>query len=110
MADQDDKAKADGDAGSDSLAEFKEMLAEQRERQTRLLHVQQFLKSPMFSDLGEEPLEVSDPPEAIEERKRELDYRIKVLMSLVSLMEDERKALDRTVSSQVEQANGTAPE
>ena len=46
MADQDDKAKADGDAGSDSLAEFKEMLAEQRERQTRLRHVQQFLKSP----------------------------------------------------------------
>lgn len=99
MSDQEEKAKGDGEAGSDSLAEFKEMLAEQRERQTRLRHVQQFLKSPMFFDLGEEPLEVSDPPEAIEERKHELDYRIKVLTSLVELMLEERQALDRTVSS-----------
>lgn len=94
------KTPTDKDDEADSLAEFKALLAEQRERQTRLRHVQQFLKSPMFLDLRDEPLEVSDPPEAIEERKRELDYRIKVLESLIELMLEERNALDRAVSVQ----------
>lgn len=98
MAESDDRTKS-GDA-DESLSEFKEMLAEQRERQGRLRHVQQFLKSPLFHDLGQEPLKVTDSPSAIEERKRELDYRIKVLMSLVELMTEEREALDRTVSVQ----------
>lgn len=103
---EDDKTKDKNGEGSESLSEFKEMLAEQRERQTRLRHVQQFLKSPMFFDLGEEPLEVSDAPEDIEERKVELDYRIKVLMSLVMLMTEEREALDRTVSTRSNSAGG----
>jgi len=64
-----------------------------------LRHVQQFLSSPMFFDLRDAPIEVSDPPEVIEERKRDLDYRIKVLESLVSLLIEERDALDRTVSA-----------
>lgn len=83
----------------DGLAAFKEMLQEQRERQGRLRHVQQFLTSPLFFDLRDQPVTVSDPPEAIEERKRDLDYRIKVLESLVSLLIEERDFLDRTQSA-----------
>ncbi len=83
----------------DVFEDFKEMLAEQSERQARLRHVQQFLTSPVFFDLRDAPIEVSDPPEVIEERKRDLDYRIKVLESLVSLLIEERDALDRTVSA-----------
>lgn len=98
MADADHKTAA----AEEGLAEFKELFAEQRERQSLLRHVQQFLKSPMFLDLRDGPLSVSDPPEAIEERKRELDYRIKVLQSLLTLMTEERAALDRAVSTVAE--------
>jgi len=100
MAESEKEAKAGQAESKESLAEFKELLAEQRERQGRLRHVQQFLKSPMFMDLREEPLTVTDPPEAIEERKQELDYRIKVLESLIAMMLEEREALERTVSTQ----------
>lgn len=90
--------QATGSKPEDPLAEFKELFVEQREQQARLRHVQQFLKSPMFLDLGEDPLEVTDSPEAIEARKRELDYRMRVLNSLLSLMSEEREALERAVS------------
>ena len=84
----------------DPFEEFKEMLAEQGERQARLRHVQQFLNSPGFVDLREQAIVVSDPPEVIEERKRDLDYRIRVLESLVSLLIEERDSLDKVRSAQ----------
>ncbi|MGQ0611890.1 MAG: hypothetical protein ACT4N9_12390, partial [Paracoccaceae bacterium] len=83
----------------DPFEEFKEMLAEQGERQARLRHVQQFLNSPAFVDLREQAIVVSDPPEVIEERKRDLDYRIRVLESLVSLLIEERDSLDKVRSA-----------
>ena len=92
-------AKAVDSADGDIFADFKEMLEEQSERQGRLRHVQQFLTSPMFFDLRDQPVSVSDPPAAIEERKRDLDYRIRVLESLVSLLIEERDSLDRTRSA-----------
>jgi len=84
----------------DPFDEFKEMLAEQTERQGRLRHVQQFLNSPMFFDLRDQPTVVSDPPEIIEDRKNDLDYRIRVLESLISLLIEERDSLDKTMSVQ----------
>lgn len=84
----------------DPFEEFKEMLAEQGERQARLRHVQQFLNSPAFVDLREQAIVVSDPPEVIEERKRDLDYRIRVLESLVSLLIEERDSLDKVRSAE----------
>ena len=98
MADTDTPARDDG-KGTDSLAEFKELFAEQRARESLLRHVQQFLKSPMFIDLREASIEVSDPPEVIEERKAEIDHRIRVVESLLRLLLEEREALDRTVSA-----------
>jgi hypothetical protein len=107
------KPAADGgdSAGGDIFDDFKEMLAEQSERQGRLRHVQQFLTSPLFLDLRDQPITVSDPPEAIIARKRDLDYRIRVLESLVSLLIEERDALDRTRSANdpvTDPANGPA--
>ena len=92
-------ASRDKPAEIDPFVEFKEILAEQSERQGRLRHVQQFLSSPEFVDLRDREFEVSDPPEAIEERKRDLDYRIRVLESLLSVMVEERASLDRAVSA-----------
>ena len=79
----------------DQLSEYKDMLAEQRARQGQLRHVQQFLTSPLFLDLSDQPVPVSEDREAIEERKRDLDYRIKVLESLCAIMIQERDFLDR---------------
>lgn len=90
--------QAPGQAG-DGLESFKEMLEEQRERQTRLRHIEQFLSSPLFIDMRDQPVAVSDPPEVIEERKRDLDYHIRVLQSLMSILIEEREALDRTLSA-----------
>ncbi len=100
-------SKADG---SDSLAEVKELFQEQRERQDLMRHVQQFLKSPLFLDLRAAPVEVSDTPEAILERKEDLDYRIRVLKSLLTLLQDERDVLENAISTTGSDADGaTAP-
>lgn len=98
------ESEAPAEAPMDPFEEFKEMLAEQSERQGRLRHVQQFLNSPMFFDLRDQPTVVSDPPEVIEERKRDLDYRIRVLESLVSLLIEERDSLDKTRSAEEAEA------
>jgi hypothetical protein len=99
-----DKATRDNDAGNkarDKAAReaLADAMRDQKQRQERLRHVQAFLTSPLFLDLREQPLTVSDPPEAIEERKRDLDYRITVLTSLVELLREERGLLDRTRSA-----------
>ena len=78
-----------------------EAMRDQKQRQERLRHAQAFLTSPLFLDLREQPFTVSDPPEAIEERKRDVDYRITVLTSLVELLREERKLLDRTGSAMI---------
>lgn len=82
----------------DQLAEYKDMLSEQRERQGRLRHVQQFLTSPLFLDLSDKPVIVSEDRDAIDERKSDLDYRIRVLESLCSILIEERDFLDRVQS------------
>lgn len=92
MSPSDDKANPALDALGDAMRE-------QKARQERLRHVQAFLTSPLFLDLRDEPVTVSDPPEAIEERKRDVDYRITVLSSLVELLREERRLLDRTRSA-----------
>lgn len=82
--------------------ELKDLLRDQQERQTRMRHVQEFLTTPAFLDLADMSLEVSDDPETLLERRRDLDYRIKVMRAILKLMEDERSVLDR-----VESAAGT---
>lgn len=93
----------------DQLHEFKDMLSEQRERQGRLRHVQQFLTSPLFIEMRDQPVTVSEDRHAIEERKRDLDYRIRVLESLVSILIEERDFLDKVQSPEeaAERQDGT---
>lgn len=75
-------------------------MRDQKLRQERLRHVQEFLTSPMFIDMREQPVIVSDSPAALAERKRDLDYRIEVLESVLALLIEERDMLDRVVSAQ----------
>ena len=91
----DSAAPADEAKKKSDLADYKEVFEEQREHLVR--HLQQFLKSPMFIDLSQSPVEVSDGKEAIEERMKDLDYRIKVLTSIITLLTEEREGLDRAV-------------
>ncbi|QFS84160.1 hypothetical protein FIU97_15510 [Roseivivax sp. THAF40] len=80
--------------------DLQDLLRDQQERQTRMRHVQEFLTTPAFLDLADMSLEVSDDPETLQERRRDLDYRIKVMRAILKLMEDERSALDRVESVQ----------
>jgi hypothetical protein len=61
----------------------------------RLGHAREFLSSPLFVDLREPAMTVSDPPEVLAARARDLDHRIAVLRSLLALLEEERALLDR---------------
>lgn len=88
----------DRDAAAQDAALPYDILKEEHERQERLRHVQEFLSSPSFLDLRDMAVEVADDPEAIEERKRDLDYRITVLRSVQTLLEEERRLLDRVQS------------
>lgn len=93
-----------------SLDEFKELYLEQRAQQARLRHVQQFMTSPIFYDLRLPALDLTAPPEAVATRKREVEYRLSVLGSLLSMMQEERKFLDRTLPLATETAAEACPD
>lgn len=97
-----------GNRATESFDAIKELMQEQQERQGRIRHVQQFLKSPAFVDLRDRPVVVSDSPEDIEARKRDLDYRIRVVESLMTLLLEEREFLDRTRSADTNEQSGSA--
>ena len=97
-------ATSDADASRDDVKSelagtLGKMMRDQQTRLERLRHVQEFLSAPTFLDLTELPLETSDPPEDIEARVRDLDYRIAVLESILGLMRDERAALMRLLGT-----------
>lgn len=85
-------------SAEDLIAQFKAVIQEQRKKQENLRYVHQFLTSSQFIDLRDADLVVSDQPEAIADRKADLDYRIKVLGALLTMLKEERDALDRTKS------------
>jgi hypothetical protein len=80
-----------------SLDEFKDLYLEQRAQQARLRHVQQFMTSPIFYDLRLPALDTSASAQAIADRRRDVEYRLSVLTSLLGMMQEERKFLDRTL-------------
>lgn len=104
MADEHQRTQA---SPEDLIAQFKAVIQEQRKKQDNLRYVHQFLTSSQFIDLRDADLVVSDQPEVIAERKADLDYRIKVLGALLTMLQEERSALDRTKSAH---ADPEAPE
>jgi len=99
MAEDHQRTQASAD---DLIAQFKAVIQEQRKKQENLRYVHQFLTSSQFIDLRDADLVVSDEPEAIGDRKTDLDYRIKVLGALLTMLKEERDALDRTKSVNAE--------
>lgn len=72
-----------------------DLLRDQQERQQRLRHVQEFMTTPVFLDLAELSADVSDDAEALAERRRDLDYRIDILSSVLELLREEKRAMGR---------------
>lgn len=97
MTDEGSTAQGGTDAMSRSLAEA---MRDQMQRQERLRHVQTFLNSPLFFDLGAAPASVSDTPAMLQEHHRELVYRIGIMESLLALMVEERKILETLMARQ----------
>ncbi len=88
-----DAAKPEDVAAIDR--DLQDILRDQKERQDRLRHVQEFMSTPVFMDLAELSVDVTDDADALDERRRELDYRIDVLSSVLELLREERGAMDR---------------
>ncbi|QFT64325.1 hypothetical protein SAMN05421853_102433 [Roseivivax halotolerans] len=92
--------KPSKDADRDVTAEFSDVLRAQKEKQERLRHVQEFVTTPTFLDFAQMSVEVSDDPEQLEARRRDITYRIEILRSVLGLLEDELEAMDRVSSVQ----------
>lgn len=91
----------DGAMGVDPhRREMTRLIREQEARQERMRHVQEFLSAPVFLDLSEMEVRVSDDADALAARGRDLDYRISVLSSVIGLLKDERAFLDRILSGE----------
>jgi hypothetical protein len=100
------------DGGSDPQAErtrspdplaalLGDALRDQRLRQERLRDAQEFLSSPRFVELRDQPIEVSDDLDALQARASDLDFRMKVLDSILALMREEQEILLRVIESKV---------
>ena len=93
MAGRDEDA---GRRGEDVLAAFVDgALLDQKLRMDRLRRAQSFVSGPLFPELRDAPLVVSDSPEALAERAREIDYRIGLVEAVLELLREERGLLDR---------------
>lgn len=79
-----------------------EAMRDQKKRQERLRHVQEFLTSPTFIDMKDQPIRVSDSPAEIAERRRDLSYRINVLESVLAMLIEELDLMDRIETAAAE--------
>ncbi len=79
--------------------ELSDLLKEQKQRQTRLRHLQEFLTSPTFLDLSDLPVEVLDEDDALKERLEDIEYRILVVQSILTTLEGEAKLLTKARES-----------
>ena len=75
-------------------------MRDQKKRQERLRHVQEFLTSPNFIDMKDQPLLTASDATELSERRRDLKYRINVMESVVGLLIEELDLLDRVIADQ----------
>jgi len=61
----------------------------------RFQHIQDFLHNPSLFDLRGRDLDTSSSPEEIEARTGEVRYQLQVIRSLMTVLTDELKALER---------------
>jgi len=70
--------------------------------------IQDFLENPNLVDLRGEVLDTSSTPEEIETRKGEVRYQIQIMRSIVAVLTDELKELERAQpSASTDQATST---
>ena len=77
-----------------------EAMRDQKKRQERLRHVQEFLTSPVFIDMKDQPLVTSSSPQELLDRRKDLKYRINVMESLLGMLIEELDVLDRVINDQ----------
>ncbi len=94
-----DNAKQDsGSDLSDGVARaVSDAMRDQKKRQERLRHVQEFLTSPNFIEMKDQPLVTGSDTHELEDRRKDLKYRIKVMESVVGMLIEELDMLDRVI-------------
>ncbi len=75
-------------------------MSDQKKRQERLRHVQEFLTSPNFIDMKDQPLLTGSDNAELRERRKDLKYRINVMESVVGMLIEEMDMLDRVIADQ----------
>jgi hypothetical protein len=81
-----------------------EAMRDQKKRQERLRHVQEFLTSPVFIDMKDQPLLTSSAPQELLERRNDLKYRINVMESMLGMLIEELDMLERVIGDQAKSA------
>lgn len=77
-----------------------EAMRDQKKRQERLRHVQEFLTSPNFIDMKDQPLLTRSGLPELQDRRKDLKYRINVMESVLGLLIEEMDVLDRVIKDQ----------
>ncbi len=66
-----------------------------QDRKRQLQYVREFFNTPLLMDLRSAPITTGSDPAEVEQRKKDLAYRIEVLDALRTLMADELAEIER---------------
>lgn len=100
---------AESDLPKDLSRAVTDAMRDQKVRQDRMRHVQEFLTSPAFLDMKDSPLLSSSSVEELQDRRADLKYRMGILESVLAVLIEEMDALDRFLADQAKAAAGDAP-
>ena len=88
-------AGGSGDLPQDVARAVTDAIRDQKKRQERMRHVQEFLTSPVFIDMKDRPIPSGSDAEEIQDRRRDLKYRISVMESVLAVLMEELELIDR---------------
>lgn len=86
-------APASGDPAAGGSAQG--MIRQQMETRDQIRYVREFMTDPQFIDLAESGVTTSSSQTEIEQRRADLEYKVKVLEAIISIHRHELNALDK---------------
>jgi hypothetical protein len=98
-----DVQKATGEGGKKSRElNLWDLHAKREERRKQLQLLQEFLRNPSVIDLKDDVIPTSSSRAEIEQRKKELQYRIDILKALLEVTEGELELLSRAATVDID--------
>jgi len=85
-------------ADPDPSGPEKDVIRQQLETRDQIRYVREFMTNPLFMDLGESAINTSSQRCEIEQRKSDLNYKVRVLEAILNVHKAELKSLDRLIT------------